>query len=141
MSLFVLFSTKCCFAKSFLVINPSMPSELFFLNSLDRFISYIGCLVSFLSPYSVGISELNANRLDPDQTPPSAASDQDLRCLSMFLLWNARNKELNPYMVIWEVDKMKTKSLVLEIKQHRHLTFIFYQLHDYAHSRNKHIQS
>ena len=34
----------------------------------------------------------NANSVDPDQTPRSAASDLDLHCLQMSLLWSARLK-------------------------------------------------
>ena len=33
---------------------------------------------------------LNANIVDPDQTPQSAASDQGQHCLPMSLLWDAR---------------------------------------------------
>ena len=34
------------------------------------------------------IPDLNANNVDPDQTPRSAASDQVLHCLPMSLLWH-----------------------------------------------------
>ena len=37
-------------------------------------------------------SELNANNVDPDQTPRSAASDLGLHCLPMSLLLDARLK-------------------------------------------------
>ena len=37
----------------------------------------------------------NANSVDPDQTPRSAASDLGLYCLPMSLLWDARNKWVN----------------------------------------------
>ena len=37
----------------------------------------------------VEISELNANRVDSDQTPRSAASDLGLHCLPVPLLWDA----------------------------------------------------
>ena len=40
----------------------------------------------------VEISEHKANSVDPDQMPPSAASDLGLHCLPMFLLWDARLK-------------------------------------------------
>ena len=36
------------------------------------------------------ISVLNAKSVDPDQTPPSAASDLGLHCLPLSLLWGAR---------------------------------------------------
>ena len=52
-----------------------------------------GSLVSFLLlPRFVGISELNANSIDPDQTPRSAASDLGLHCLLVSLLLDARLK-------------------------------------------------
>ena len=38
------------------------------------------------------IPELNANSVDPDQTPHSAASDLGLHCLPMSLLWDAMHK-------------------------------------------------
>ena len=73
-----------------------MPSGLSYLNSLDRFISYIGMeggggvwLLLLLSCF-IGISELNANSVDPDQTPRSAASDLGLHCLPTALLWGTR---------------------------------------------------
>ena len=50
----------------------------------------------------VAISELIANSVDPDQTPRSAASDQGLHCLPMYLLWDARHKRVN--MVIAKVN-------------------------------------
>ena len=36
------------------------------------------------------IPKLNANGVDPDQTPRSAASDQGKHCLQLSLLWDAR---------------------------------------------------
>ena len=45
-----------------------------------------------LLPYFKELSELNANNVDPDKTPRSAASDLGLRCLSMPLLWDDRLK-------------------------------------------------
>ena len=64
-----------------------MPSELFYLNSLDRFISYIGGIwLVFIFPWSIWVSEINANSVAPDQTPQNAASDQGLHCLPMSLL-------------------------------------------------------
>ena len=38
---------------------------------------------------------VNANRVDPDQTPRSAASDLGLHCLPMSHLWDARHKWVN----------------------------------------------
>ena len=61
-----------------------MPSEFFYLNSLDRSISSKRvsgkCL---LLPWFTEIPVLNANSVDPDQTPGSAASDLGLHCLPM----------------------------------------------------------
>ena len=52
-------------------------SGLFYLNSLNRFISYIRGVWNFFLLLScfVEISELNANSEGPDQMPHSAASD------------------------------------------------------------------
>ena len=38
---------------------------------------------------------VNANSVDPDQTPRSAASDLGLHCLPMSHLWDARYKWVN----------------------------------------------
>ena len=38
------------------------------------------------------IPVFNANSVDPDQTPHSAASDPGLYCLALSILWNARHK-------------------------------------------------
>ena len=60
-----------------------MPSGFFYFNSLDWFISYIRgvWLVFLLLSCFVEISELNANSVDPDQTPRPVASDLGLQCL------------------------------------------------------------
>ena len=68
-----------------------MPNGFFYFNSLDRFISYIrGVLLVFILSCFVEIPELNANTVDPDQTPHFAASDLGLHCLPVSLLWDAR---------------------------------------------------
>ena len=71
-----------------------MPSGLSQLNFLDRFISSrMGFWVVFLlSSCCIEIPVSNANSVDPDQTPHSAASDLGLHCLPMSLLWDARLK-------------------------------------------------
>ena len=51
-----------------------------------------GCLITFIKPCFREIYVFNANLLDPDQTPRSAASDLGLHCLPMSLLWDARHK-------------------------------------------------
>ena len=40
-------------------------------------------------------SSINANSVDPDQMPHSEASDLELNCLLMSLLWEARLKWVN----------------------------------------------
>ena len=73
--------------------NPFMPNGLFYLKSLDMFISYVGGSGKFLLlPCFVGISELNANSIDPDQM---LHSDLGLHCLPISLLWDARLKWVN----------------------------------------------
>ena len=60
-----------------------MSSGPFYLKFLDRSISYMRgvCLVLIL-PCLTEIPVRNANSVDPDQTPHSAASDLGLQCLS-----------------------------------------------------------
>ena len=68
-----------------------MPGGFFYFNSLDGVISYIrGVWLIFIIVMFVGISELNTNSVDSDQTPRSVASDLDLHCLPMSFLWDAR---------------------------------------------------
>ena len=68
------------------LVNPCMPSGIFYHNSLERSVSYInGVWLVLLLPCFVIILELNANRVDPDQTPHVAASDLGLHCLPMSL--------------------------------------------------------
>ena len=71
-----------------------MLGGLFYLNSLDRSIfSRCDAELLFLSlPCFIETHAFNSNSVDPDQTPRSAASDLDLHCLPMSLLWNARHK-------------------------------------------------
>ena len=40
----------------------------------------------------IGMPEINANSVDPYQTPRSAASDLGLHCLPMSNLWDTRHK-------------------------------------------------
>ena len=49
----------------------------------------------FITDSFVEIPELNANGLDPDQTPHDAAFDLGLNCFPMSLLWDARRKWVN----------------------------------------------
>ena len=49
-----------------------------------------GCLVSFYYYHTLyKIPVFNANSVDPNQTPHSAASDLSLHCLPMPILWDA----------------------------------------------------
>ena len=74
-------------------INPFLPSRLSYLNFSDKSIcSKRGIWVVLLLPCFIEIPVLNANRVDPDQTPHSAALDLGLRYLQMSLLWEARHK-------------------------------------------------
>ena len=75
-----------------LTFNPFMPSGLLYLNSGQVHFQYKGCLVVFYY-YHVSYKFLNeANSVDPDQTPRSAASDLGLHYLAVPLLWDARLK-------------------------------------------------
>ena len=47
----------------------------------------------FLSlPWFIKVHVLNANSVDPYQTPCSVASDQGVHCLPMSLLWSVRHE-------------------------------------------------
>ena len=73
-----------------------MQSGLFCFNSLGWCISKKrGICVFLLLPCFIEIPLFYANSVDPDQTPHSAASDLDLHCLQMSLLWDAGLKWVN----------------------------------------------
>ena len=48
-----------------------------------------------LLPCFIKMPVLNANSVDPDQTPRFVASDQGLHCLPMSLLWDVRHEWVN----------------------------------------------
>ena len=59
-----------------------MPSGLFYINYLDRFISNLRFVwLVLLSPCCIAGPVISANSVDPDQTPHSAASDLGLHYL------------------------------------------------------------
>ena len=64
------------------LFNQFMLSGLFHINYLDKYISNIRSvwLVSLL-PCFIAVPVLNADRVDPDQTPHSVAFDLGLFCL------------------------------------------------------------
>ena len=66
----------------------------FFFFFVFFFLLFFFCLffLSFLC--FVESSVFNANSVDPDQMPRSAASDLGLNCLPMSLLWVARHKSV-----------------------------------------------
>ena len=70
-----------------------MPSGLFYLNPLDWFISTLEVVWLFVyCDCFIEIPFQNANSVDTDQTPRSAASYKGLHCLPMPLLWDTRHK-------------------------------------------------
>ena len=65
----------------------------FYLTYLDRSnCNKSGVLLFLVLPRFIEFPVFNANSVDPDQTPQSAASDLGLHCLPMSLLWDARHK-------------------------------------------------
>ena len=72
--------------------NPFMLNGLFYLNSLGRSIFHIRGVWLVFIIIMFCRNELNANSVDPDQTPHSVASDLGLYCLPMSILWDARLK-------------------------------------------------
>ena len=53
-----------------------------------------------LLPWFTEIPVINANGVDPDQTPHSVASDLGLHCLPMSLLWDAMLKWVNRHHLV-----------------------------------------
>ena len=81
---------------------------------------------------------INANSVDPDQTPHSAASDLGLHCLPMSHLWDARHKWVNydPFVMPWlnqfSVIASTGPDKILIYKLRR-TDFCFLFLHDNIH--------
>ena len=59
----------------------------------------------FLSPSFIYIPTLNANNVDPDQSPRSVASDVGLHRLPMSYLWDARLKWVQTNTMYEGLDK------------------------------------
>ena len=75
------------------ILNPFMPSGLFYLIYLDASIpNRRGDWIILLLLCFIESPVFNANSVDPDQTPRSAASDLGLHCLPVSLLGDARYK-------------------------------------------------
>ena len=84
-----------------------MPSGFFYLNSLNQSISSLRGIWSvffLVLPCFIKMLVINANRVDPDQTPQNAASDLGLHCLPMSHLWDARHKWVNQEMKALSVE-------------------------------------
>ena len=61
---------------------------------------YKRCLGSFIITMFIGIPVFNANSVDPDQTPRTAASDLGIHFLPMSHLWDARFKWANWFALL-----------------------------------------
>ena len=76
-------------------LNPFMPNGLLYFHSSGRSVSGVkGVWLLFIIIMFLEISVFDANSVDPDQTPRSAASDPGLHCLPMPFLWGARHKSI-----------------------------------------------
>ena len=74
------------------LLKPYMPSELFYLKSLDMPISNRkGVWLVFIITMLYKKYVFNTNSAYPDQTQRSVAFDLGLHCLSMSLLWDTRH--------------------------------------------------
>ena len=62
-------------------INPYLPSGLFHPCQLDKSISKFRAVWCTFSIFILNRISLQANSVDPDQTPHSVAFDQGLHCL------------------------------------------------------------
>ena len=64
------------------MFDPFMPSGFFYLNSLDQSISsFRGVWSALIITMFYEMPVINANSVEPDQTPRSAASDLGLHCV------------------------------------------------------------
>ena len=74
--IFSIFEHACFCNEHFLCFNPFMSNGLFYFNSLDWSISNRRDIwLTFIITIIIEISVINANSIDPDQTPRSVASD------------------------------------------------------------------
>ena len=72
-------------------VYPFIPNGLFHFNSSDWSISNIRG-IWFVFIITTEMSELTANRIDPDQTSRIAASDLGPHCFLMSFSWDAKHK-------------------------------------------------
>ena len=70
-------------------LNPYMLSGLAYLNFGPVHFQFKGVKSVFIVTMFYRNLVFNANSVDPDQMPHSAASDLGLHCLSVSLLWDA----------------------------------------------------
>ena len=86
------------FTETLLLLNlyPFMLNGFFYQSFLNRSISnrrnvWLFIIIIIIITTFIEINVFYVNNVDPDQTPPSAASDLGLHCLSMSFLWSARH--------------------------------------------------
>ena len=91
-------------------INPFVPSGLFYRNKSIS--EWKDVWLDLLLPSFIEIPVLNANSVDPDQTPRSAVSDLDLHCLQRCHSWDARHRWVK--WIFWE-------TVPCDISSHRRL--------------------
>ena len=97
-----------------------MPSEHFYLNTLDWSISSRKCVwLVLLLPCFIKIPIFNANSVDPDQMPCSVASDLGLHCLPVLVL-EVRHKWVTVFSVGVEMPPFLLLPL---LKQNLHTFF------------------
>ena len=95
-------------------INPFVRNGLSYLNALDGSDSSRRDVWLFLVLQCfTEISVFNANSVDPDQTPHSAASDLGLHCLPMSLLWNLG---INGFSILFIILLISFHKFTLDFK-------------------------
>ena len=113
-----------------------MPNGLFYYVFCQVHILYNGWLVSFYYYYVIKKTfKLHASRVDPNQRPRSAVSDQGLHCLPMSLLWDARLKWVkdnqdNTYLIKWVKDNQDNTYLIKWVKDNQDNTYLIKRVKD-----------
>ena len=89
----------------------------FYVHSSGRSISNIrGVWLVFIIPCFIEIPVFNANSVNPDQMPRSAASDLGLLCLLMSLVWDARLKWIRCQALFSVVNNQNNENVALAFK-------------------------
>ena len=79
-----------CIVKDMRLLHAATEGQLDWADAQAYLSEHVNCRICCARAQMIW-TVINANNVDPDQTPGSVASDLGLHCLSVFILWEASN--------------------------------------------------